>query len=294
MEFNIKISKKFIFIVGIIILTLIISSLLIHTVKTKGELDQTDVESEEKINMKDKTPKELFDFKVACEKNSKGLSIDRLFRNPSIYADGTIYKFSGRVDFIRKDDGSTRGLLEIKESDTLVCFQYNEFLNFLEDDIVILYGNIMPDMQTYTSTYANGSTESIQTFGINIVYAESESDVNEYMSKIEDYEWQMICGNYKTDDDVHLLDKTLNITQDTINGTPYSIKNFKRSFPSNVYYQHLASEGICLEISWIDKYGKDAEGLLTFNLNGEMSYMGTKGASTSIYNLDVANYIKQY
>lgn len=252
---------------------------------------------------------EAFSHLCEIEKGCIGMNATTVVEQPSVFCNGKIYRFSGEVLWC---DG-THFLLQITdalenhlENNVISCYSSNERAWVSVGDIVCVYGYGIGE-DTYTRTYSDGTIREFTTLAFDVgytLYQEDRyynfTDCLDMYPEIKDF----IYGTYQLKDGgsaPYLLEDTITITEDGINGRPYEVDSIyidfsgvssTRSLESKVYIEF----NVMSSSKHMDRQDPVLEYPLSFQiaLDGKICYYSSRWFDQEAYIpiIETASYVK--
>lgn len=99
----------------------------------------------------------------AEELTQTNMNIGDLIRDPNIYCDGNMYRFTGYIDSIRRDEYQSWATLKIENS--LIVINYPGWIGAVQGDQLTVYGYVAG-----IGEYSNSIQGTVQTANIDVIY----------------------------------------------------------------------------------------------------------------------------
>ena len=252
---------------------------------------------------------EAFSHLCEIEKGCVGMNAETVVERPDVFCNDKIYRFSGEVIWCDE----THFLLQITdaleaplENNVISCYSSNERAWVSVGDIVCVYGYGIGE-DTYTKTYSDGTTREFTTLAFDVgytLYQEDRyynfTDCLDMYPEIKDF----IYGTYQLKDGEstpYLLEDTITITEDGINGRPYKIDSIyidfagvssTRSLESKVYIEF----NVISPSKSMDRQDTVLEYPISFQmaLDGKICYYSSRWFDQEAYTplMETASYVK--
>lgn len=206
--------------------------------------------------------------KLTAEQNTQSyMSFNQLIRNPNQFNDGRMYRFTGYISSIDRNESSSAATFQVE--DTIIVIYYPGWIDALQGDMLTIYGYV-----NGISQYNSSTQGTVQTAGVDIVYYTIGSGLVD--CELTEEQWDFITGDWYSNDSDRYIESTVTITKNTINGRPYTIKRIGIG-SSNILFNY-ASENLLsgqeLYLNYIGEAanGETINGTFFFNFDGRMSH----------------------
>ncbi len=231
----------------------------------------------------------VFAMKVTAEQNTQSyMSISKLIRNPYDYVDGNIYRFTGTVLYIDRDQAVSHGLMQA--ADSIIAFYSYGWLDAVEGDTLVLYGRVVGPAD-YTVDERTSQTAEIEAVHTVIGSGSTQAEFTDEM-------WEFILGTWYVDADRdedtenRMLEDTVNLTMETINGRPYTIleTGVGISNPNLIIDSAKnGSEYLYMKVVEETPSGESATAMVLFDLKSKMTHSASTESHKTPY---ISNYYR--
>lgn len=217
----------------------------------------------------------------AEELTQTNMNIEKLIRDPNTYCDGSMYRFTGYIDAIRRDEYVSWATLKVENS--LIVINYPGWIEAVQGDQITVYGYVAG-----IGEYSNSVQGTVQTANIDVFYYTVGACFT--YCEFTDEQWDFILGEWHSNDDDKYIESTVTLTKDTINGRPYTIKKLGigtgdvgLTFGSNANLQ--CGQYLLLDIEEEAANGETIDATWSFYFDGRTSH-STFGSKSKTYYYD--------